>query len=175
MGNVPGRFSLFHAKLRAERPRLIVLLMLAALAASRASTWAEEPVRLALVSTAVTSSISSTNLVKPAAKPSIQETNSLSLAVSQPVEKSTLSIGNALHPISDSDVQSMASVALVIKKAPEPAGFFSDKTGNGSFGFANFQAGYGQAYDCDSIVLRGRNGTAWEETRYVFFKKVVKF
>jgi hypothetical protein len=149
--------------------------MLAALAASRSSIWAEEPVRLALVSPVVNSSVSSTNIVKPAAKPSGKDTNSLSLAVSQPVEKSTLVIGNALHPIGDMDMQSMSTVTLVIKKAPEPTGFFSDKTGNGSFGFANFQAGYGQAYDCDSIVLRGRNGTAWEETRYVFFKKVVKF
>ena len=40
---------------------------------------------------------------------------------------------------------------------------------------ASHRNAYGRTLMTDSIVLRGRNGTAMEETRYLFFKKVIKF
>ena len=136
--------------------------------------------KLALVSPNTTSlaasapsSVSTTNTTTSAAKDSGLDTNSLTLSFKEPASKASVPRNPALS-LTD-DLQSAARVTVVIKKNPESTGFFSDQGGNGSFGFSGIQAGYGQAYDSDSIVLRGRNGTAWEETRYFFLKKVVKF
>jgi hypothetical protein len=92
------------------------------------------------------------------------------ISISQPAR----SVSGPTNQAWADSFSSMKSVTLVIQERSE-AGPFSRQSGNGNFGFANIEAGFGQAYDNDSIVLRGRNGTAWEETRYVFFKKIVKF
>jgi len=142
--------------------------MLAALATC---TWADEPVKCGLAaSTNTNSSVTVTNTIEAASNAPTVETNSVSISVIQPARSIS---GVTNRPLLD-DLSSTASITLVIQKKSE-AGTFSRQAGNGSFGFANIEAGFGQAYDSDSIVLRGRNGTAWEETRYVFFKKIVKF
>ena len=168
-GKVSIGVSFFHARLCAERPRLIAALMLAALVVCHCSTRADEPAKLALASTNPSPSVPATNAVKPAvsAVPT-SETNALTLAFIKPVAVPSLP---AVRP---EDSKLAAPITVVIEKKAT-TGFFSGQSGNGSFGFANIEAGYGQAYDSDSIVLRGRNGTVWEETRYIFFKKVVKF
>jgi len=159
---------------------LLTALLLVSLSASLCASRAEEPVKLALVSPNITSfatsspiSVSLTNTIKPDTQNSSANTNSLSLSFKEPASKTSTLLNPILSPTDD--LQSAARVVVVIKKNPEASGFFSGQSGNGSFGFSSIQAGYGQAYDSDSIVLRGRNGTAWEETRYFFFKKVVKF
>lgn len=97
-------------------------------------------------------------------------TNQALLSTNQPLNTSSIS-GTTNQSFGPG---SAASVIVVIQEKPE-TGAFSDQSGNGSFGFANIEAGFGQAYENDSIILRGRNGTAWEDTRYFFLKKVVKF
>jgi len=120
---------------------------------------------------ATSGTVASTNAVKLPAKITIADTNSLSASFTlKPV---VLPTPAALRP-NDSDYPALPVVAL-IKKHPASAGLFSRQPGNGNFGFANIEAGYGQAYECDSVVLRGNNGTGIEETRYIFFKKVVRF
>jgi len=129
---------------------------------------ADEPVKLAMVTPVTTAA---TNAVKVTTKVTPTHTNSFSASFSQhPTIRPTAA---ALRP-ADSDYSTVAVTAL-IKKHPTSTGLFSIQPGNGNFGFANIEAGYGQAYDCDSVVLRGNNGTPTEETRYIFFKKVVKF
>ena len=171
MGNVPRTSSSLHAKLGAELPRF-ALLMLAAFGAVQASSLADEPLKLALVSASGTASITVTTNARSSVKVVSAGTNAISLSA-KPSETNTNSPANTgWHRAEDSEPT--IPVALVITKKPEP-GLFSGPSSAGSFGLAGFEAGYGQAYDSDSIVLRGRNGTVWEETRYVFFKKVVKF
>ena len=167
MGNVFGRFSFLRARLCAGSPRLFVILTLAApIISERAG--ADEPVKLAMVTQETTAS---TNTAKALIKVATPNTNSFTASFNQ--HSAAVPAATALHP-ADSD-SSPVTVAVLIKKRSESTGLFSGQPGNGNFGFANIEAGYGQAYDCDSAVLRGNNGTTMEETRYIFFKKVVKF
>ena len=162
--NVPKRFSFLRAKLRAERPGLIVLLMLATLAGLQCSIRADESV------STNTPLVTTTNSIALAALALNLDTNQLSISTNEPASRFS---GTTNQPFGDGP-SSTASVIVVIQERSD-SGRFSDQSGNGSFGFANIEAGFGQVYENDSIVMRGRNGTAWEETRYLFFKKVVKF
>jgi hypothetical protein len=170
LGNVSDRFSFFRARLCAGSPRFIAALTLISLVIGQCSGKAEEPIKLALVSH---SPAPSTNAVKVAAKVSTADTNSFSASFRQHPVTTSLPITAAGR--SADNASTVVPVPELIKKRPAPGGLFSGQPGNGNFGFANIEAGYGQAYDCDSVVLRGHNGTAYEETRYIFFKKVVKF
>lgn len=170
MGNVPGRFSFLRAKLCAGSPKVIAVIVLVALAVGRWSSQADEPMKVALASPI---SHSSTNTSKIAIKPANSTTNSLSLSFRQHPGNSGLPSSLALP--SAGIAPAIETVVVLTKKPVVSHGLFSGQPGNGNFGFANFEAGYGQAYDCDSILMRGRNGTTWEETRYVFVKKIVKF
>lgn len=171
MGNVSGRFSFLRAELCAGSPRLIVVLTLAALVFGRDNCPADEPVKLAMATHATTSS---TNAAKVTPKTTTAETNSFSASFRQPPATASLPVTASGPATTDNNYSAVVVIALV-KKRPAPTGLFAGQPGNGNFGFANIEAGYGQAYDCDSVVLRGNNGTATEETRYIFFKKVVKF
>jgi hypothetical protein len=172
LGNISGGFSFLRASLCAGRPRFFVPVTLA-LSIIGCVCQADEPVKLAMVSHSPTSP-ASTNVTKVAAKPASPDTNSFSASFTHYTAKP------APNHLVDAGALSLDSVPLVAvaeltRKRRASTGLFSGQPGNGNFGFANFQAGYGQAYDCDSVLLRGNNGTAWEETRYLFFKKVVKF
>ena len=168
--NISSRSFPLHAKLRGERLNLIALVMAAGFAMCSRYAWADEPIKLPLTSTNTTDSVALTNSIEVASNAFSIQTNSFSLSVSQPVPNGS----GATNQLFVGELLSTAQMTLVIQERSE-VGTFSRQSGNGSFGFANIEAGFGQAYDNDSIVLRGRNGTAWEETRYVFFKKVVKF
>lgn len=170
--NVSDRFSFLYAKLHAVRPGVIARLMLATLAGFQCSMKADESVEFVSVSTN-TASVVITNASKVVVQTANVETNQISISANQPASSPSVS-GSTNQPFGN-DVESTASVTLVIQEKSEDTGPFSEQSGNGSFGIANIEAGFGQAYESDSIVLRGRNGTAWEETRYFFFKKVVKF
>lgn len=144
--------------------------MLATLAMDQCDGATNEPVKLAMASSNTTSS---TNAVRVPTKFARTDTNSFSLSFQQPATSPALPAATPARPADDAH---SAVTVVVLKQDPRAStGLFSRQPGNGNFGFANIEAGYGQAYDCDSIVLRGRNGTTWEETRYIFFKKVVKF
>jgi hypothetical protein len=107
----------------------------------------------------------------------VAETNAFSVAFSPRPAFSlagaaALRSGNTPHP-------AVAGFVLTHKQPAVPSGtfasLFAGQPGNGNFGILNFELGYGQAYDPDSVVLRSHNGTATEEPAYVFFKRVVKF
>ncbi len=100
------------------------------------------------------------------------ETNSFAASFTRHTVKPAPTRPSAFHPTHDIP---LVAVAELTKRPRAASGVFSGQPGNGNFGFANIEAGYGPAYDCDSVVLRGNNGTATEETRYLFFKKSVKF
>jgi hypothetical protein len=170
LGNVSGRFSFLRASLCAGSPIVIVFLTLATLLIGQRLSQADEPVKLAMVSHSTTAS---TNATKAAPKATTTDTNSFSASFQQHPVTTSLPVATTVRPLDNP--QPLVPVAALIKKRPAPAGLFSGQPGNGNFGFANIEAGYGQAYECDSVVLRGRNGTQYEETRYIFFKKVVKF
>lgn len=155
--------------LRAARLRFTVVI-LAILVAAPSATRADEPVKPLSTSTNTTSSV--TNSINPAQAISVSQSNSVLISLSQPAGTTNV-VGIANQPSAD-DLSATASVVVVIQKRSEVEAL-STQSGKGSLGFANIEAGYGQVYDNDSIVLRGRNGTAWEETRYVFIKKVIKF
>ena len=169
-GNFPGGFSLFRATLCAQSPRLIIQLLLASLVIGHSSGRAEETEKPA---SPVATLLMATNAAGVATEISAPATNSLSLSVQlQPVAT------NSFATTTNRSLSDFSWTAVVIdleKEDDDTTGLFPDQPGNGHFGFANFQAGYGQAYDSDSIVLRGRNGTAWEEPRYIFVKKVIRF
>lgn len=171
-GNVSNSSSYLHSKLCVECPGLIALLLLSAFVISESLVRADGSANLVSVSTNTTPSVAVTNSINSISNTLILASNSLSISASQTV--STVSVSQSTNQSLDNDLPSMASVTLVIEKKAE-GGPFSGQSGNGSFGFANLEAGFGQAYENDSMVLRGRNGTAWEETRYVFLKKIVKF
>ena len=172
MENILGDF--LRTKLCAGWSRLVAALMLVVFGLSSPLVRADEPVKLALVSTSTTSLVAITNAIKTTPKVEIPViTNAFSVSASRRADRAYLPARTLLSP--SDDLQPSTPTVIVIKKNAAATGLFSDQGGNGSFGFANIQAGYGQAYDSDSIVLRGRNGTAWEETRYVFVKKVIKF
>jgi hypothetical protein len=146
-------------------------LTLATLILGRHGSPADEPVKLAM---ATHSTTPFTNVAKVTAKATTPETNAFSASF-----RPTPTTASFPAPVSEAATtdKTYAAVAVtaLVKKRPVPTGLFAGQSGNGNFGFANFEAGYGQAYDCDSVVLRGNNGTATEETRYIFLKKVVKF
>lgn len=168
--NVPSGFGLLRAKLCAGSPGLIVKLLLASLVIGQCAGHAEENVKLTSVATTETNS---TNTLTTVPKMSVTETNFLSYSfLPQPAMTNLLA---TTTNFSKDDFSSVAAIFALEKKIPGSTSLFSEQPGNGNFGFANFQAGYGQAYDCDSVLLRGRNGTAWEEPRYLFVKKVVRF
>jgi len=134
----------------------------------------EESVKLALATpaTTITNTAKITPIV-PRTSSADTDTNSFLLSFKPQPASPSLPVSTVEY-LAD-NAHALALVNVVIKKTSATTGMVSGQPGNGNFGFANFEAGYGQAYDCDSVLLRGRNGTAWEETRYVFFKKVVKF
>lgn len=169
LGNVSNGFSFLRASLCAGSPRFVLVLTLATLVIGQYSSRADEPVKLALASHVTTS----TNATKVSPKVTTTDTNSFSATFHPRPVTVTLPTTTTARPLDNA--QPLVPVAILIKKQPAPSGIFSGQPGNGNFGFANFEAGYGQAYEPDSIVLRGRNGTQYEETRYLFFKKVVKF
>lgn len=145
--------------------------MLATLALCPWSGHAGEPVQLALATTSASShATTSTNKITP--KIAKVGTNAFALSITQPAVTPAL---QAKTNCPTDGLLLSGPVTVLIEKEPESGGWFSEQSGNGSFGIANLQTGYGQAYDCDSILLRGRNGTGWEETRYFFVKKVVRF
>lgn len=122
---------------------------------------------------AVATPVSSTNVAAVTPESSRVETNALSLG-----NQSQLASTNLLTTTTNRSLPDFTwnAATFSLKQADDDAtDLFSDQQGNGHFGFANFQAGYGQLYDSDSIVLRGRNGTSWEEPRYLFVKKVIRF
>lgn len=127
-----------------------------------------EPVKLAMVAPVATVSVVATNLHKVPVGESKPVTNSFSATVSPQPSPMAAGLASTTAPIP------LVAVAELTKK-PRAEGWFGRQPGNGNFGIANLEAGYGQAYDCDSVVLRGNNGTDSEERRYFFFKKVVKF
>jgi len=45
----------------------------------------------------------------------------------------------------------------------------------GTLALGKLQAGYGTIFDDDSVITRGRNGTAWEETSFLFVKASFRF
>ena len=167
--NASTRFSFLLATLQAERPMLFALLILAASIAFQSSIRADEPIKLALASTSTGTSTVFTNTFKLSERTSGTDTNSLKFSFN--AGKTNL-LANDSPGVTDN--LKPTPTVIVIEK-PKAPGLFSNQDSVGCFGFAGIEAGYGQAYDCDSIVLRGRNGTAWEETRYVFVKKVLKF
>lgn len=146
---------------------------MAAFGVVQSPSLADEPLKLALVSASGTALITVTNNARPSVKVISADTNSISLSLNPLAARTNSSVSPLLHRAEE--LEPTIPVTLVITKKPESPGLFSGQSTAGSFGLAGFEAGYGQAYDSDSIVLRGRNGTVWEETRYVFFKKVVKF
>jgi hypothetical protein len=170
-GTVRNRFSLLPAKLRAERPGLIALLILPALVGLECSIRADESASPASVATN-TAWVVNTNSIGLAAQTSNVETQHDLIFTNQPAIASSTS--PTTNQPSGAGLPATTSFIVVIQERSDPQRF-SDQSGNGSFGFANIEAGFGQAYENDSILMRGRNGTAWEETRYFFLKKVVKF
>ena len=149
--------------------------MLVTLVIGQCPGEAGEPVKLALVSPSQTSSANPTRAV---AKAAATDTNRTSLSFTQQVVNTSLPASTVGHSKDDTYL-AHTHIALTKKRPAPPAGslaaFFSGLPGNGNFGMSNFEAGYGQAYNADSIVLRGRNGTAMEEPRYIFFKKIFRF
>jgi len=146
-------------------------LTLATLVLGQHNSPADEPVKLAM---ATHSTTPFTNVAKVTAKVTTTETNSFSASF-RPLPATVSLPVTASGPAATDNTYSAVAVTALVKKRPVSTGLFAGQPGNGNFGFANIEAGYGQAYDCDSVVLRGNNGTAAEETRYIFFKKVVKF
>jgi hypothetical protein len=155
-------------------------LTLATLVVSQRSGEAGEPLQLALVSQnhPAIATPSTTNTVKSTTKAATIDTNSFTLSVSQRLVTPSL-LSPAAERAPDNAGRALTFIALTKKPSTPPAGslaaLFNGLPGNGNFGFSNFEAGYGQAYEADSIILRGRNGTTLEEPRYIFFKKIVKF
>jgi hypothetical protein len=45
----------------------------------------------------------------------------------------------------------------------------------GTLAVGKLHAGYGAIFDDDSVITRGRNGTAWEETSFLFVKVSFRF
>lgn len=178
---IVSRFSSLRAKLCAGSPRLLTVLTAISLVIGRCCcSAADETVKLALVShgTATPTNANKVSpkpvkVVKPAAADADSDTNTLTLSFDQPSVSTSLSA--ATTDRASERPHSPGVTVVHVKKRPAPGGLLTRQPGNGNFGFANIEAGYGQAYDADSVVLRGRNGTANEETRYLFFKKVVKF
>jgi hypothetical protein len=109
--------------------------------------------------------------------PTVVETNSYSLSFSQRPVNFTL--GAVASQAENTSRPNSVNFVVPQKWLLVPRGslrsLFSGQTGNGNVGIMNFEAGYGQAYDPDAVILRQRNGTGLEEPRYVFFKRVVKF
>lgn len=134
---------------------------------------AADAIQLALVTPTTIASAASTNAVKLIFKPLGFTTNSLSLTASQASVRPGLAVVH-LRSLAD-DFSTNKSVRVVLQKKPEADDWFFEQGGDGSFGIAGIQAGYGRICDADSILLRGRNGTAWEDSSYIFFKKVVRF
>jgi hypothetical protein len=111
------------------------------------------------------------------AETTLAETNTFTLSFTQrPID---FNLKGA--PAQSGKTSRAASVGFVLtQRRPAAQGdwfgsFFFNQSGDGNVGFFNMEAGYGQAYDRDSVVLRGGNGTALEEPRYIFFKRIVKF
>jgi hypothetical protein len=46
---------------------------------------------------------------------------------------------------------------------------------SGGLGFGKLQAGYGRIFTDDSVITRGRNGTAWEEGSCFYLKTSFRF
>lgn len=169
LGIVSGRFSFLRAKLCAGSPGVIAVIIVTTLAVGRCSSHADEPVKLALASPTTVSTTNASKVVRQSSSPT---TNLFSVSFKQqPATPSRTAPALGL-----TEGTTTAATRVVLTQKPRvDSGLFSSQPGNGNFGFANFEAGYGPVYDCDSIVLRGRNGTTYEETRYLFVKKVVKF
>ena len=162
-----GSIFPFPARLCAGSPRLTVILISLTLVFSQGFGRAGE------LAAALQASLTpvATNT------PVVVETNSYSLSFSQrPVNFALGAVTpqkeNMPHANSVSFV--LPQKWLLVPRGPlQP--LLSGQTGNGNVGIMNFEAGYGQAYDRDSVVLHRRNGTGLEEPRYVFFKRIVKF
>jgi hypothetical protein len=112
-----------------------------------------------------------------AADPTLADTNAFTLSFSQrPIN---FSLKGAPAQSGKTSRATFAGFVLTQSRTAAQAdwigSFFSNQLGDGNVGFFNLEAGYGQAYDRDSVVLRGRNGTGLEEPRYIFFKRIVKF
>ncbi|MCU0785738.1 MAG: hypothetical protein MUF81_17185 [Verrucomicrobia bacterium] len=45
----------------------------------------------------------------------------------------------------------------------------------GTLALGKLQAGYGRIFDGDSVITRGRNGTAWEEASCLYVKVIFRF
>jgi len=172
LGIVLGRFSFLRAKLCAGSPGVIAVIIVTTLTVGQYCSHADEPVKLALASpTSVSTTISTTNTTKVVRQTSSPTTNLFSASF----EHQPATPGLTTPPLGLANGTTDSTRVVLTRKPRVDSGLFSTQPGNGNFGFANFEAGYGPVYDCDSIVLRGRNGTTYEETRYIFVKKVVKF
>lgn len=68
--------------------------------------------------------------------------------------------------------------ALTERRRPQSGSIFNLFSGDApNLALKGFEAGYGQAYDPESVSLslRRRNGATLEEPRYVFIKTCMKF
>lgn len=178
-GNVPDGLFSSRATRSAGRPWLFLqLFVLACWAIGCPLAQAGESDQPA---STVPTSIASTNSAAATPEAALVETNSLFNSVSNSLSLSVQwqpVITNSLTTATNRSLHDWmwSTTVFALEKADDDGiDLFSDQVGNGHFGIANFQAGYGQVYDSDSIVLRGRNGTSWEEPRYLFVKKVIKF
>lgn len=168
-----GRFFPFPAQLCAGSPRLTLILIFLTLALSPGIGRAGE------LAAALQASLSLVATNAPAVEAAVEEPNSYSLSFSQrPVN---FALGAVTLRTETENLSHASSVSFVVPQKwllvsrGRLRSFFSGQAGNGNVGLMNFEAGYGQAYDPDSVVLRSRNGTGLEEPRYVFFKRIVKF
>lgn len=162
-----GRFFPFPARLCAGSPRLTVILIFLVLVFSQGFGRAGE------LAAALEASLTSVTTNTPVAV----ESNSYSLSFSRrPVNFAlgTVAPQTEVLPHANSVSFVVPQKWLLVSRS-RLRSFFSGQAGNGNVGLMNFEAGYGQAYDPDSVILRQRNGTGLEEPRYVFFKRIVKF
>jgi len=167
--NTPDVLGLLRARLCDVSPTLSSILMLVCVLAGHCTGRAEENNPQPTVTL---SDANSTNAIVTAIAVPTAGTNVLSLSFQFSPAFTNMAQANTNRSIA-TDVALTVEEFVLEKKSPES--LFSEQPGTGHLGFANFQAGYGQAFGSDSILLRGRNGTAWEETRYLFVKTVVRF